>query len=98
MLIGNKNPAWKGNKAGYKAIHMWVNKHKGKPKKCSKCGSKKNVEWANVDGKYKRKLGDYIAMCKKCHIKYDWTDEWSKNISKAQKDRKRKRDKFGRFL
>lgn len=65
--------AWKGDLAGYHAMHKWVIAVKGKPKKCEKCGAtdKKRYEWANIDHSYKRVESDYIRMCKSCHMKFD---------------------------
>lgn len=75
---GKKAFAWKGDNAGYCAIHAWIVNKKGKPKNCSKCGKEqikrngyRGIDWANIDHKYKRKLTDYIALCKKCHTFYD---------------------------
>ena len=68
---GKNNPNWKGDNVGYRGIHAWVQKEKGKASnyKC-KCG-KQAEQWANIDNSYKRVLEDYIAMCTKCHKKYD---------------------------
>lgn len=73
-----KSACWKGDDVGYSGIHYWVRKYKGKPIKCFECGVKGkkighrwNIEWANVDHKYKRNLDDYIALCCKCHQQYD---------------------------
>ena len=66
------SPNWKGDKAGYCALHDWVRKHKGKAKICSKCNTTvKKIEWANVDHKYRRNLDDFISLCCDCHSKYD---------------------------
>jgi len=74
----DKSYEWKGEKASYRAKHHWIEKHKGKPKKCEHCGKigekikgRWNVDWANIDHKYRRVLADYIGLCKKCHGKYD---------------------------
>jgi hypothetical protein len=69
--FGEKSNAWKGNSTCYPAKHCWIKKHKIKPKCCPKCGSIKNLEWANIDHKYKRNLNDYICLCAKCHYKHD---------------------------
>ena len=63
---------WKGDDAGCGAIHLWVERKKGKAKdcKCEHC-DKQARDWANIDHKYRRILKDYIALCRKCHIKYD---------------------------
>lgn len=83
-LLNENNPAWKGGKVGYKALHQWVRRHKGKPDKCVECGQTENeMWWANISGEYKRDLEDFQAMCLPCHRRYDFTDEWRGNISKA---------------
>ena len=88
--VGAKHYMWKGDKVGYDALHDWVDRKKGKPIKCIKCGDKPKsayrIHWANKSGKYKREVSDWISLCVCCHAKYDkW---WIK----------RKRDKNGRFL
>ena len=73
-ISGENSYHWKGNNAGYKAIHVWVNSHKGIPKVCEKCGTtnkETRIEWANKDHKYKRNFDDYFALCCKCHNRYD---------------------------
>jgi hypothetical protein len=62
---------FKGDDVGYFALHRWVQRHKGKAKKCAECGSEKNVQWANISHDYKRELDDYKEMCPKCHRRYD---------------------------
>ena len=69
---GKLNPAWKGENASTWAKHIWVSSKKRKPKQCSLCGKKsKWIDWANKNHQYKRKLKDYIALCRSCHRKYD---------------------------
>ena len=39
---------------------------------CGKSGLKgRQIQWANIDHKYRRVLDDYIHMCAKCHGEYD---------------------------
>ena len=69
-----KEKLWKGDNVGYKGLHKWVKKCKGKPKICEHCGidcEEKRLEWANIDHKYKRNLDDFISLCCKCHRCYD---------------------------
>lgn len=75
---------WLGDKVGYTGVHKWIYKKLGKPRTCSHCGStKKNkYEWANISGKYFRKVEDYIRLCTSCHRKYD-----NKRKSKAKRSR-----------
>lgn len=75
---GKNNYAWKGNEVSYNVLHKWIRRHKGTAKKCSKCGSKNSVVWANKSFKYKRSLNDWIELCQKCHIEYDKKNGWGK--------------------
>lgn len=79
----SNSPNWKGNKVGRQALHNWVERNLGKPKKCEKCHRTdcKKYEWANISRKYMRDLKDWIRLCKRCHIIYDG--------SKCQKNYKR---------
>lgn len=74
-ISGEKNRKWKGDSVGYRALHIWVNARKGKPKICELCGKKKttpkSIQWANKSGEYKRDLNDWISLCVKCHREYD---------------------------
>ena len=67
--IGRANVNWRGNKFGYGALHDWIRRVLGMSKKCSKCGTKKakKYEWANISGKYKRNVKDWIRLCVSCH-------------------------------
>ena len=71
-LIGNKR-RWKGEQAGYIAIHMWIKKHWGRPDHCDMCycESASRYEWCNRDKLYRRIRGDWLQMCPSCHRKYD---------------------------
>lgn len=72
---GSKNYAWKGESVSYRGLHQWVRREKGKPIQCSDCGiidyAPKKIQWANIDGKYRRQLSDYIALCASCHKIFD---------------------------
>jgi len=70
---GRKNGMWKGDSAGYSALHIWISSVLGKPRRCSFCGTTKakKFEWANLSHKYKRRVDDWVRLCTKCHIKYD---------------------------
>lgn len=60
-----------GDNVGYDALHDWVKRHKPKAECCEHCGKTGYLEWANKSHEYKRDLSDWLALCKKCHIKYD---------------------------
>ena len=71
-----KNPNWKGGRAGYMAVHNWARRHWGTPQKCEVkgCSGKcKKYHWANISGKYKRDRSDWLRACASCHLKYDWS-------------------------
>jgi len=79
---GDKAHNWKGDKVGYYALHSWVKRWKGIPKKCKHCGAtnkERKIHWANIDHKYKRKLSDYIELCVSCHKKYDLKNKLCKH-------------------
>lgn len=72
-LWGEKNSTWKGDLAGYEALHKRVRRRRGAPARCSRCGTvdpSKRYEWANLTGKYEDP-NDYERMCKMCHQRYD---------------------------
>jgi hypothetical protein len=70
---GAKNARWRGDDAGYQALHLRVEAARGKPQMCSRCGTTnpaKTYEWANLTGDY-RDVNDYERMCRSCHKLYD---------------------------
>ena len=74
QLSGKNNGMWKDEEVCYAGIHIWVVRHKGKPKICEHCGTtnkESKLNWANTDHKYKRNLNDFISLCVSCHRKYD---------------------------
>lgn len=84
---GEDSWAWKGDSVGKSALHDWVIKHKGKPKKCEHCGTTKakKFEWSNKSQEYKRELSDWQRLCTKCHHKYDHKTrfpKWKKSVQK----------------
>lgn len=91
---GEKCYMWKGDSAGYTAIHDWVKKWRGKPEKCEGCGKDglrgSKIHWANVDHLYRRVLEDYIRLCVKCHKKYDIENNLDKPNEKLKLKNKNK--------
>ena len=75
MPRGKQHSHWKGDKVGYRGLHYWVNRVKGKAKKCEHCGKiwdkPRSLGWANISGNYLRIPSDYIALCASCHKIYD---------------------------
>jgi len=73
-LRGENNFNWKGDTVGYFALHHWINRKLGKPKKCELCCKEfkgRHIHWANIDHQYKRNLTDWISLCVRCHKQYD---------------------------
>jgi len=70
---GPANHMWRGNDAGYQALHLRVAQARGTPSQCARCGStdpERVYEWANLTGRYED-VGDYERMCRSCHRQYD---------------------------
>lgn len=70
---GEANHSWRGDAAGYKAVHLRVAAERGKPSECSECGRTDDgtrYEWANLTGNY-HDTSDYARMCVPCHRRYD---------------------------
>ena len=67
-LIGDKPST------NYQAVHNFVRKRFGPANSCEQCGKNDKdtkYEWANIDGKYRRDVNDYIMLCKSCHVTRD---------------------------
>lgn len=57
----------------------------GKANKCSnpecKIKNPKSYDWANISGKYKRDLNDFMMLCRNCHRAFDTARPiWNKVI------------------
>lgn len=71
---GPKHHRWAGDNVNYNALHLWVERNKGKPTRCEICGTTDpivNYEWANRSHEYHRDLDDFFGLCKPCHAEYD---------------------------
>jgi hypothetical protein len=73
--FGEESNSWKGDSAGYKSKHQWIERRLGKPDTCEHCGKSglkgPQIHWANIDHKYIRILEDWVRLCAKCHVGYD---------------------------
>lgn len=68
---GAANDSWKGDAAGYAALHLRVATNRGKPSLCERCGTTEGrFEWANLSGNY-QDTNDYARMCVTCHRRFD---------------------------
>jgi len=65
-----KHGNWLGDKAKYRAVHMWIQLRLGKANKCSNNISHKSTRyhWANISGEYKRDIIDWKELCPKCNL------------------------------
>lgn len=63
----------------YEQIHYWLRKNFGSPNICENkdCEQKSNrYDWALKKGfEHAKNKDNYFRMCRKCHVKYDWTEE-----------------------
>lgn len=76
---------WKGDKAGYVAIHKWVIRNKPCDGKCEMCGEYKKLDAANISQKYYRSINDFEWLCRKCHMKKDRRHNFRKGILREKK-------------
>lgn len=70
---GERNPLWKGDYAGYNALHLRVIAARGRPSQCSCCDTTDpaiRYEWANLSGHYED-INDYVRLCPLCHRRLD---------------------------
>lgn len=68
---GQLNHNWKGDSAGYHAIHRWIVRKRGKASVCEHCGKFRRCVWANISGEYLREESDYLSLCYSCHFYFD---------------------------
>lgn len=93
VKTGEDSPNWKGDKVGLTALHNWVEKNLGKPRKCEHCNTTeaKIFDWANKSRKYKRNLNDWMRLCRQCHVNYDSKEKVAKWRKSMQRTLLRKR-------
>jgi len=75
VMKDEDHPEWKGEDVSYSGLHYWINRKLGKPKSCKFCNGITKLQWANIDGKYRRNLNDFIPLCFWCHREFD-KDKW----------------------
>lgn len=69
---GENNNNWRGDEAGYQALHKRLYALHGKPDRCTVCGTTTAAvfDYANLTGNY-ADPDDYAAMCRSCHARHD---------------------------
>jgi len=80
--IGDKNGMWKGDNVKIGSLHDYIKIHKYKPELCEMCRNKKSYDLANISGKYKRDVNDFMWLCRSCHMKLDYKSEIRKSRGK----------------
>lgn len=69
------NPRWKGDKAKYRALHAFIERHYGKPTTCEHCQTSnligRQIHWASKTQSHTRNREDWLRLCAKCHGIYD---------------------------
>jgi hypothetical protein len=61
---------WRGDDAGYFALHGRVYQQRGKASECVWSCESRYYEWANLTGNY-LDIWDYAQMCRRCHKRFD---------------------------
>ncbi len=76
-MAGEANPSWRGDDAGYAAIHAWMRRHHPFAGVCEECGATgRRTEWANTGHTYQRVREDWRELCVPCHRRQDgWRDK-----------------------
>ena len=70
---GPLNDSWRGDEAGYSAMHLRVIAARGRPKWCACCDTTDpsiTYHWANLSGHYED-IRDYARLCPSCHRRLD---------------------------
>ena len=75
-IKGEKHPGWKGDNAKYAAVHSWLRINVDKSYQCAWCGNEGKTEWANKSHEYKRDMNDWVQLCHKCNLTYDYKTAW----------------------
>lgn len=77
--------SYKGDKACYTSLHIWLGRRKPRPLRCELCGEIKKTELVLKGRKYTRDVNDYWHLCRKCHMMIDGRLEMA--IKRASKYR-----------
>lgn len=69
---GERHYGWKGDHAGYAALHGYLSRHSPKSGICEGCGETASTQHALIHGRqYSRDRHDYLELCSRCHRRYD---------------------------
>ena len=70
-LKGPDHYNWSGEDISRASLHEWLRDTYIKTGVCRKCGKKGKTDWANLSGKYRRSIYDFLELCRSCHSKMD---------------------------
>jgi hypothetical protein len=76
---GSENPNWKGDQAGYAAVHRWLGRTFPKMGTCEWCQETAATEYALMAEEHTRDREAYAELCVPCHRGYDHDGERSGN-------------------
>lgn len=67
------SPVWKGSDIGKRILHLWIGKLQSKLMCgcCNRTRHETRLDFANISGEYKRDIGDFLTLCRKCHFQMD---------------------------
>ena len=79
---GVAHPSWKGDKAGYWALHDRVEKVRGRPRFCEECKTteSKVFDWSWIHGSDPSCALNYRRLCRCCHVLYDGPHGEKQNV------------------
>lgn len=72
-LRGEETSQWRGDEAGYGAVHAWLRKYHPKSGVCEECGEAKRTTYAfkRHPERHTRNRKDYLELCYSCHNRMD---------------------------
>lgn len=91
---GDRSNLWKGNNAGLRSVHLFLDRTWKKKGVCERCGkSGRLTDWSNNSGKYLRTdRNDWEELCRSCHKLKDMPEDygiraqvWLKNAKRHTK-------------
>jgi hypothetical protein len=81
---GEGNPAWKGDRVSYAALHIWMAKNYPKRGVCEQCGSRVRTQYAvRHSGRYTRDRDDWRELCARCHADFDGVADLRRGIPRS---------------
>jgi hypothetical protein len=69
-VSGENGNNWKGETAGYNAVHAWLRKWYPKRGVCEDCGTEGKTDYAYLGepGGFERDRSRYRELCRRCHL------------------------------